>query len=222
MLAELPPVATVLTGAPDLKALFAAPDMLQALVGERLGAGVRAATSLAVALALANAAVATVLLSARQVYALGRDGVWPGARLNRALTATGPDAGAGVRAGAPTVATLAVCAATAALCLLPLHWLLVLTGTGITLVYAALCLAFLMGRRDGRLERAAYRAPGFPVLPAALLLALAGVLVTEAMDAAEGRPSLIVTVAIAAAGVAWGAWAARRGRWRLTAPPDDA
>ncbi len=215
VLAELPPVAAVLTGAHDLKALFAAPDMLQALVGERLGAGVRAATSLAVALALANAAVAMVLLSARQVYALARDGVWPGERLNRALTATG------TRSGAPTSATLAVSAAAAGLCLLPLHWLLVLTGTGITLIYAALCVALLAGRRRGRLEDAAWRSPAFPLLPLALLLALAGVLVTDALDAGEGRPSLFVTLAIGAAGAAWGGRAAGRGRWRLTAPEDE-
>ena len=214
--AELVPLAGALVGAPDLPRLFGSATMMQDLVGARLGAAAAAATSVGVALAVVNAVIALVLLSARQIYALARDGVWPGARVNAALL------GVGARTQAPVAGTLAAGAAAAALCLAPLHLLLVLTGAGITVIYAALCLALLVGRRRGRLAAAEHRAPLFPLLPAATLLALLGVLATEMADPDEGRPSLLVTLAVLVAGAAWGRWAARRGRWRLTAPADDA
>ena len=76
--AELIPLIAVLTGAPDLKALLESPtpfgDFSLRLGGpitsRLMGAGV--------ALAIVNAVIAMVLLTARQLYATGRDGIWPG------------------------------------------------------------------------------------------------------------------------------------------------
>ncbi|MBN9740999.1 amino acid transporter [Amycolatopsis sp. A1MSW2902] len=210
VLAELIPVTAVLMGAPDLGTLFSSPNMLSYFVQSRGGSTLDTVLSLAVALAIINAVLAIVLISSRLVFSSGRDRAWPKA-MNRALAAVHP------KFGTPWVATLATGFIAAALCFVDPQILTVVTSTSIVVVYAALCLGAILGRRSGATAGAKYRMPGFPIAPVVALVALAFVLYVNATDPVIGRPSLIVTAAIAL--LALGYYLVvlrRRGGWQLS------
>ncbi|MBV8592784.1 MAG: APC family permease [Caulobacteraceae bacterium] len=212
--AEFLPLLGVLAGAPDLAALLGSSSPLIGFVRGAAGSPVAEAMAVGVALAIVNAVIAIVLLSARQLYSTGRDATWPGP-LNRALTRIHP------RFRSPWVATLAAGAIGAGLCFVDLKLLLIATGTGITLVYAILCLALLAGRRTGVTAGSFYRQPWAPLVAALTLVALAGVVWADWADPSEGRPGLFVSVAIAAvAALYYGIVLRRRGGWTLVGPDD--
>lgn len=210
---ELLPLLAVLAGAPDLRALFA--RGVNAFVEARAGPAVARALGAAVALAILNAVIALNLMSARQLYAAARDGAWAPS-VSRALTTIHP------RFRSPWIATLAAGAASAALCLLPMRLLLVLTGTGLTAIYAALCMTLIAGRRTGATACARHRVPGGRWTASLTVGALAAVVLQGAWEGGDGRLSLLATAAVAGLGALWGVLAVRRGRWRVTGPPDDA
>ena len=76
-----------------------------------------------------------------------------------------------------------------ALCFLGLNLILVLSGTGIVIVYGAVCLASIIGRSKGRSQGATYRMPLYPFWPVVGLIALAYVLDVSALDPELGQPA---------------------------------
>jgi amino acid transporter len=212
VVAELIPLTAVLMGAPDLPALFGAGEaMLPRFMSLRGGAAFSAVISAGVALAIVNAVIALVLLTARQLYAMGRDGTFT-APVDRALARTHR------RWGSPWVATLAAGAMSCAVSRVPLDLLLVVTGTGLTLIYAALCLAALArGRRPGARE-GRWKMPLFPLAPVAALVVLAAVIVADALDPDEGRTSLIASAVVLAAGAAYYLTVLKRRGWTPVDP----
>ena len=142
--AELVPLLAVVTGAPDLRAVLR--EGPAALVAARAGPVFGRVLAAAVALAIFNAVIAMVLLCARQLYGAARDGAWPGG-FSTALTCVHG------RFRSPWAATLTVGAMAGALCLLPLPLLVLLTGTGVTVIYAGLCVVLAVGRRTGQDRR---------------------------------------------------------------------
>jgi amino acid transporter len=208
--AEAIPLVAVLVGAPDLQALLAAKAPFAEFIAARGGAALAQGMSLAVALAIVNAVIATLLLSARQLYASGRDRTW-GGPLNRLFTRLHP------RLGSPWAATLVVGALVGSLCFLGLKLLLIATGTGAAGIYAILCVAALRGRRTGATRSAVYSMPLFPWIPILTLIALGGVFVSDALDAEEGRPGLAVSLSVAVAFAAYYLVRARqKGGWTPT------
>jgi amino acid transporter len=212
--AELIPLTAVLTGAPNLKALLASPAPFGDFTLRLAGPVVSRLMGAGVALAIVNAVIAMVLLTARQLYATGRDGIWPGP-LSAAFVTLHP------RFRSPWVATLIGGCAAAALCLVSLKVLLIITGTGVALIYGILCLAVIVGRRTGITAGAPYRGPLVPLLPALTAAALLGVLYADWLDPAEGRPGLIVALLTASAGALYyGLVVRRRGGFALRGPDD--
>lgn len=212
VVAELVPVTAVLLGSPSLGGLFGADNMMEYFIKARAGSAVNTAVSLAIALAILNAVLAIVLISARMVFSTGRDAAWP-APISRALAAIHP------RYSTPWVATLLTGGIGAVFCYADEHFLLVVTGTSIVAVYAALCLAVLAGRRNGSTAHAAYRMPWFPVAPVLALGALGYVVYENALDPKSGRPSLYVTVGIAVVSALYYLLVLRRrGDWELRGP----
>ena len=122
------------------------------------------------------------------------------------------------RFGSPWAATLATGVLASGLCLIPLKLLLIATGTGVAVIYAALCLAALAGRATGRSAHAVFRMGAFPLAPVVALVALAGVLWSDWLDPAEGRPGLFAAVGVAAVSAAYYALVLRRRGWRLREP----
>jgi amino acid transporter len=77
VLAELIPVVAVLLGAPSLDDLFKSENLMEYFITARGGSGLNTTISLAIALAIVNAVLAILLLTARLFFSTGRDGVWP-------------------------------------------------------------------------------------------------------------------------------------------------
>jgi amino acid transporter len=209
VVAEMAPVAAVMVGAGDLKAVLGADQPLPAFLLAAGGPWIEKAVSLGVAFAIVNAMIAVGLINARQLYCSARDGVWPAA-LNRWLAAVHP------RFGSPWIATLAMGAATAAACFLNLDLLVMLTASGIVVVYAGVSVAAMIGRETGASAGAGYRMPLFPLAPVFSLAALGAVVAANVMDPDGGRPSLIANGVVMALSAAWyWVYLRRRGGFTL-------
>jgi amino acid transporter len=208
----LVPVTAVLMGAPDLRALFGADNPFGAFVQSRGGQGLAVAVNLAVALAILNAVLATILQNARFFYSTGRDRSfhpW----IDQLFLATHP------AFHSPWGATLAAGATAAAMCFLGMSLLLKLAGATLAITYLVLCLAVIVGRLKGSTAHALYKAPLGLVMP---LLGLGGagyVLWFAALDPDEGRVSLVSGLAVMAGSLAYYFLVVRRrGVWRVNDP----
>ncbi len=206
------PLAAALHGAPDLAAMFGSDTMFGDFVRNRGGPGLGVAINLAVALAIVNADIAVVVLVSRMLFSSGRDAVWA-APVNRALTLVHG------RFGSPWAATLVTGALACLLCFVDLQLLLVMTGTAIVLVYGALCVAVIVGRRTGSTAHAAYRMPFFPWPPVLALIVLGYVIYTNCIDPVTGQKSLVVDVLVVALSALYYRFVLRRrGQWVLREP----
>jgi amino acid transporter len=193
---EMVPLLGIIAGTPDIVALSASdspvPDFLRATAGPKLAL----LLNLAVASAIFNAMIAIVLVGARQIYGSARDRSWPGAvsrQLDRVHT----------RFGSPWVATLALGALGLAGCFIPVGLELVIIANGNVAMYATLCLATLVGRRNGTTAQSHAKMRFFPWPPILALVALAGVVWVDLLDPDTGRPGLIAAAAIVAAGMVY-------------------
>ena len=213
--AEVIPLIAILMGTPDLLGLLTAPNMLDYFIVARGGTVLNTVLSLSIALAILNAVIAIILLTARLIFSIGRDHVCS-AGINAALTRTH------ARYHTPWVATVICGVASAAACFIDLNTLFVVTGTSLVAVYAGLCLAVIAGRRNGTTRHAAYRMPLFPLPPVAALIVLGYVCYLNFLDPVIGRPSLGVTAGVLAAGALYYALVLRRnGGWVLQGPDND-
>jgi amino acid transporter len=216
VITELVPVTAVLIGAPDIKALLGSQNPFSDFVATTGGRFLSIAISLCVAIAILNAVLATILQNARFFYSTGRDVAWH-TRINDAFMVTHD------RYHTPWIATLTAGVFSMAACFLGLQWLLVVTGTSIAIVYAAICVAAIAGRRSGASDHAAYRMPLYPFWPVLGLLALAYVFYTSALDPSVGRPSLMLNAAIIVVSLIYYATVLRRGGgWTIRDPEKSA
>lgn len=212
---ELIPVTAVLMGAPDMKAFLASQSPFSSFVLQVGGRALNIAVSLGIALAIINAVLATVMQNGRFFFSTGRDGTWHG-RINDAFTRTHP------RFNSPWVATLASGASAALMCFLGLNLLEVLTGTGIVIIYAAMSVSILVGRKSGTTNHAQYRMPIFPLVPIFALAGLVFIVGASWLDPETGRPSLIANaVLMTAAIVYYRLVLVRRKAWVLRGPEDE-
>ena len=206
------PLAAMLHGGQDLATLFASDTMFGDFVAQRGGHALGIAINLSVALAIINADIAVVVLVSRMLFSSGRDCVWA-TPVNRILTLVHPTL------GSPWAATLVTGALACLLCFVSLNLLLVVTGTAIVAVYAALCIAVIAGRRSGATNHAFYRMPFYPWPPILALLALAYVVYANLLDPKVGQPSLVATaVMIGASALYYRFVLRRRGAWVLCEP----
>ena len=209
---ELVPVVAVLIGAPDLKTLFSADDPFGLFVSGRGGTLLSQMVAVGVVIAIINAAIVTVLASARFFWCTGRDCVW-GYRFDEFISAIHP------KWQSPWIATLIIGAIGVACCFISLKFLLILNGGGLIVTYAAISLGALAGRRNGSTDHAIYKMPLFPLAPIFTLLALAYVVFANWQDVEEGRPGMIATAAqiVLAAAYYW-LVLKRRGAWVVRDP----
>ena len=209
---ELVPLTAVLMGAPNLQALLGSTSPFSDFITAVGGYALSVVIGLSVALAILNAVLATLLQNARFFYSTGRDGTWH-PRINDAFLMTHD------RFNSPWIATLAAGISSMAMCLLGLQWLLVITGTGIALIYAAVCIAAIAGRTTGTTKHAVYRMPLYPFWPVLGLLALAYVFYTSAIDPDIGRPSLLINSVVMVVALAYyGLRVRRKGNFAFRDP----
>jgi len=209
---ELVPLTAVLMGAPNLQALLGSTSPFSDFITAVGGYALSVVIGLSVALAILNAVLATLLQNARFFYSTGRDGTWH-PRINDAFLVTHD------RFNSPWIATLAAGISSMAMCLLGLQWLLVITGTGIALIYAAVCIAAIAGRTTGTTKHAVYRMPLYPFWPVLGLLALAYVFYSSALDPDIGRPSLLINSVVMVVALAYyGLMVRRKGNFAFRDP----
>jgi amino acid transporter len=123
------------------------------------------------------------------------------------------------RFGSPWLATVLGGLLSAGLCLLPMRLLLTLSGSGVTLIYAALSLACLR-HGAGRKTAPGWRLPLWPWPP---LLALGLLLVFAATSLKDSAVSFAVSGACAGVSAAYYvAVLKKRGGWRLSGPSVEA
>lgn len=212
---ELIPVVAVLLGAPDLTALFGAPQMMEYFVIARGGDTLNTLVSLGIAIAVFNAVIAIILQASRLVFSSGRDAAWP-KPISEALAATHG------RYRTPWIATILVGIASAAACFIDIQKLSLITGTSLIVVYAGLCLGVIMGRRNGSTSHAAYRMPLYPLPPIAALVVMGYITYINATDPTFGQPSLMWTIGIiVVSAIYYFAVIRPRGKWVLRGPEDD-
>lgn len=214
ILAEGIPITAVLLGAPDLTTLFGSQNMFSDFIKVRGGDTLNTVMSLGIALAIVNANIAFVVLVARLLFSTGRDHVWTHP-VNYALTRIHK------RFHSPWVATLICGILACGACFIDFNLLLVITGTSIVIIYAALCLAALVGRHTQKTNHGHYRMPFYPLPPVLGLLALIYVIYANYMDEVVGRPSLWATLGIMLiSSVYYFVILRRRGTWILRNPAD--
>jgi amino acid transporter len=212
---EIGPVLAVVIGAPDLAALSASKSPISDFVRQAAGPFAGDVISLAVALAIFNSLIAVALMGGRQLYATARDGAWPPA-VNRALMRLHP------RFGSPWIATLAIGVIGCVCCFAPLKFLVVVLANGNVALYASLCAAVMIGRRNGATAKAVYRMPLFPLAPVGALIALIGVVWADLGDADTGRPGLLATVLVLVGGASYYWTQLRRSnRWAHREPEEE-
>lgn len=212
LLLEGLPLLAALVGAPDLRTLLTAEDPFGTLVALRAGDAVAGWVAVGVVVAIINSVIAWTVACARFFYSSGRDGCW-GRPVDRWLTMVHS------RFGSPWMGTLMVGAVGVACCFLPLRLLLVLSGTGLLVIYAGIALAVVAGRRSGRSAHAPYRMPLYPLAPAVTLAALGYVAWVSWWDLEEGRPALIATGAqLVLALFYYRLVLRRRGEWTVRSP----
>jgi amino acid transporter len=209
---QMTPILAVTIGAPDVRALAASAQPLPDFIRATGGPAVARALSLGVAVAIFNAMLALSLMAARQLYATGRDRLWP-APLNRAFTRLHP------RFRSPWIAALTMGVVSLAWCFAPLEFLVTVIATVTVATYVGLCVAVIAGRRTGSTNRGVYRMPLFPLAPLLASAALGGVIWVSWTDLREGRPGLVATaLVIAAALLVYGALKATGSRWADRGP----
>ncbi len=209
---ELVPVVAVLIGAPDLRTLFGADDPFGMFVSGRGGTLLSQMVAVGVVIAIVNAAIVTVLASARFFWCTGRDCVW-GYRFDAFIGAIHP------KWQSPWIATLIIGLIGVACCFISLKFLLILNGGGLIVTYAAISLGALAGRRNGSTDHAIYKMPLFPIAPLFTLLALVYVVYANWQDPDNGRPGMIATAAqVVLAAAYYGIVLRRRGTWVVRDP----
>jgi amino acid transporter len=209
---QMTPVLAVMVGAPDVRALVTSAQPLPDFILATGGPVMARVLSIGVAIAIFNAMLALSLLAARQLYATGRDRLWP-ALMNRALTRLHP------RFRSPWVAALTMGGVSLAWCLAPLDFLVTVIATVTVATYVGLCVAVIAGRRTRSTSGGVYRMPLYPLAPLLGLAALGGVIFVSWSDPHEGRPGLVATaLVIAVSLLVYGGLRLTGSRWADRGP----
>ena len=206
------PLTALLHASPLDPALFRSDTMFGDFVFQRGGPVLAMAMNLMVALAIINANIAIVILASRMLFSTGRDRVWPRV-VNDALVRIHS------RHKAPWVATIVTGTLAGLLCFVEFELLLIASGTALMVVYGFLCVAAIMGRRNGMTAHAEYRMPLFPWPPILALAAFGYIIFTNVTDPATGLASFLATaVVLIASSLYYQFILKRRGAWALRGP----
>ena len=195
ILFQLTPILAVMIGAADTGALVSAAQPLPEFIRAAGGPAVARALSIGVALAIFNAMLALSLLAARQLFATGRDRLWP-AGLNRAFTRLHP------RFGSPWISALTMGAVSLVWCFASLDFLVTVIAMVTVATYAGLCVAVIVGRMRRSTAAGVFRMPLYPAVPVLALMGMAGVMWVSAADPKEGRPGLAASGLVIVASIA--------------------
>jgi amino acid transporter len=209
------PLLAGLVGATDLRAFATSEDPFGLLTYHLGGPTLAGWIAAGIVLAIVNAIIATILATARILYGTARDQSW-GRPFDPWFAAIHP------RFESPWLGTLIIGAVMIACCLIKLQFLLLVSGIGLTIIYAGIAAAVLVGRYGGASRHAEYRMRFFPLAPLLTLAASAFVIWASWLDPEEGRPALIATAAQLVLALAYYKLVLRRrGAWAVIVPSSE-
>ncbi len=183
------PLVLLTMSASDLAGTLSAEAPIAHYLGTVVSPLIAFATTLAVALAILNNVIASVLAFSRFVYSTGRDGLWPSA-MNAVLSKLHR------RFGSPWLASIVLALAAACLSLLGERRLLVLLS-GEVFTGTMVVTSVLVGRRRGLTGASSFRSPLFPLTPLVGFGVAAAFIAADWHDPDAGRLSLILLGAVA-------------------------
>jgi amino acid transporter len=178
------PLILVVLSAPDLPRILGSEAPVVSYMTMVAGPKFTAVISAVLVVAIFNALVVNIMGFGRLYYSTGRDGIWP-RPVNRLL------ARVHARSRSPMAATLVVCLCSAGLMFAGQRTLLIFTSMQNIPEYLLLAMAVWIGRRTGKCG-GYFKAPLHPLVPVVTLLAAAGMVYSALLDAAAGRPALLL------------------------------
>jgi amino acid transporter len=182
---ETAPVIGTIIGAHDLKAVLSADAPFEVFLGEYLPGFVLQLVSLSIAIAIFNASLAGFVGLGRNVFAMGRTGLFA-PPINRVLTLLIR------RTDAPWAAITLIALGTAAATYLPMYVKVLLLSGNYTILTIFYTWGIFAGRRNGRTGTHAYRTPLFPLIPLLGIGIVIGELAVLWLDAETGRKSILI------------------------------
>ena len=188
------PVVLVVLAIGDLPLVLAADAPMAEFLRISAGPTVSTLVTIGVVAAIFNALIAAIMGLSRQLFAIGRDGVLPGA-VDRVLAIVHP------RLRSPIGATT-VLAALGAACLLLGEKRLLLIVSGNFAEYFLIGAAVIVGRARGLLGHN-FKVPLHPLVPLIAIGAGAGVILANWGDAGTARKSMALLLGIFAAAFIW-------------------
>jgi amino acid transporter len=204
------PVIAVVLSADDLVTVLHSATPFNAFLLSFASPTVSRAVGACVALAMFNAMIAAIMVSARLLLSIGRDEIFP-TFVSRLLVSLHQGS------GAPRAATLVVCAMSAAFCLAPEHWLVVFVQAPTAYTFLLVCIAVITGRLHGKTGQPGYwRSPVFPLIPVLGLGLALSFWVVDFLDSKAGRPSILIVTTLVGSAILWYYFVLRRrsGGWR--------
>jgi amino acid transporter len=198
------PVIAVVLSAEDLVTVLHSATPFNAFLSSFASPMLSRAVGACVALALFNAMIAGIMVSARLLLSIGRDGIFP-TYTSRLLV------GLHQGSGAPRTATLVVCVVSGAFCLAPKHLLVVFVQAPIAYSFSLVCIAVIIGRMRGKTGQTGYwRSPVFPLIPVLGLCLAISFWVVDFLDPEAGRPSILIITAVVGSAFLWYYFVLRR------------
>lgn len=181
------PVILMLLSARDVRSLLASEAPMAAFLGQAGGPVIATVVSAGVAAAIFNSLVACMIAYSRYLYATGRDGIWP-KPVSRALAYLHP------KLHSPLVATLLLAGLSTLMSLIGEKALLILISGNVA-DYLLISIAIVLGRGRGT-TGAFFRAPLHPLVPVFGVAVTVMALISDWLDPAAGRPSVILLVSL--------------------------
>lgn len=212
---ECAPVIGLIGGARDISGVLANGAPFETFLTQYLPDMALKFVSLAIAIAVFNACLAGFVGIGRQVFFMGRTGLFA-APVNQALMRVTP------RGEAPWVAILLLTLSTAAATYLPMYFKVLLLSGGFTILTAFYVWGIFAGRRSGRTGIHAYRTPAYPLVPLLGVAIVVGEVVVLWLDADAGRKSLVICAGFYVVAFAYYRFVLMRrpGGWKMTGPDD--
>lgn len=195
------PVVLVALAIDDLPQVLAAEAPIAEFLARSAGPWVGTLVTVGVIAAIFNALVAAMIGLSRQLFAIGRDGIFP-ARANRLLASLHP------RFHSP-VGAVAVLAVLGAVCVALGEKRLILIVSGNFSEYLLMALAVLAGRKSGLLGKV-FRVPLHPAAPL-VGLAMAALVITANWSDAVARTSMAILLGTFIAAFIWHEARVRQG-----------
>jgi amino acid transporter len=194
LLLEGYPTVVLLLSSTDIQATLSSTSPYLDYLNMVVGGKAQLFMALGISVAVLNACIVNILMTARFLFSIARDG-YVGTLLGRHVGKVYESQ------GAPLVATLIVGILGGLACKFSIAFLTVLTGTGLVFIYFLLCICVIVGRRNKTTDRAEFKPRWNRGVAIFGMVALCLVVIANWLDPTTGRSSVIWALAEGAGGL---------------------